>query len=180
MGELDEWKYCPRCSAEIEIEAGRVDCPSCGFRTWASSKPTACALCAHGGRLLLVRRAGDPFRGYWDLPGGFLAEGEHPLDALRREVREETSLQVEPEDFVGVWMDRYGSGPGAHATLNMYWTARVLSGEAKAADDVSETAWFAPDEIPPPNEFAFHIAEVISAWWSMSGVSAGQFRRTPG
>ncbi len=180
MGELDEWKHCPRCAVEVEIEDGRVDCPSCGFRTWASSKPTACALCAQEGRLLLVRRAGDPFRGYWDLPGGFLDEGEHPLDALKREVLEETSLEVEPEDFIGIWMDWYGSGPGAHATLNTYWTARVLSGEATAADDVSETAWFAPDEIPPPSECAFHIAEVISAWRSMSDVSTGQFRRTPG
>jgi 8-oxo-dGTP diphosphatase len=164
VGELDEWKHCPRCGKEIELESGLAECPSCGFRTWASSKPTACALCLRDGLLLLVRRAGDPFRGYWDLPGGFLAEGEHPLDALRREVREETSLEVEPEDFMGVWIDWYGSGPGAHATLNLYWTARVLSGEATAADDVSEAAWFAPDETPPSDELAFHIAEVISAW----------------
>jgi ADP-ribose pyrophosphatase YjhB (NUDIX family) len=116
------------------------------------------------GRVLLARRAGEPFRGYWDLPGGFVDEGEHPLDGIRRELREETGLDVEPEDFVGVWMDRYGDAEDAHATLNLYWTARVLGGEAQAADDVTELAWFGPDELPPAEELAFHIAEVLATW----------------
>ena len=116
------------------------------------------------GRVLLARRAGEPFRGYWDLPGGFLDEGEHPLDALTRELGEETGLEVEPEDFIGVWMDRYGDAEDAHATLNLYWTARVVAGDAKPADDVSELAWFLPDELPPAREFAFHIADVLATW----------------
>ena len=116
------------------------------------------------GRVLLARRVGPVFPGYWDLPGGFLEEGEHPLDGIRRELREETALQVEPEEFVGAWMDRYGDDEDAHATLNLYWTARVVAGEPKAADDVSELAWFRPDELPPPERLAFHIAEVLAAW----------------
>lgn len=165
MSELDGWKYCPRCREELEVGHGRVDCPACGFRTYASSKPTACALCVDdAGRVLLARRAGEPFKSAWDLPGGFLEEGEHPLDALHREVREETGLEVEPDRFLGIWMDRYGSGPGAQSTLNLYWTARIVSGEPAAADDVSELRWFAPDELPPAGEFAFQIAGVLSTW----------------
>jgi ADP-ribose pyrophosphatase YjhB (NUDIX family) len=164
--ELSRWRFCPVCSAEIRVEEGRhADCPECGFRAWASSKPTACAIVVdEAGRVLLARRAGEPFRGYWDLPGGFLDEGEHPLDGIRRELREETGLMVEPEDFVGVWIDRYGDAEDAHATLNLYWTARVLGGEAEAADDVSEIAWFRPDELPPAGRLAFHIAEVLATW----------------
>jgi 8-oxo-dGTP diphosphatase len=143
----------------------RAECPECGFRAWASSKPTACAVVVDDdGRVLLARRAGEVFHGYWDLPGGFLDEGEHPLDALRRELREETGLDVEPAEFIGIWMDRYGDGEDAHATLNLYWTARVLDGEAQPADDVSELAWFPPEEFPPAGELAFHIADVLSAW----------------
>jgi 8-oxo-dGTP diphosphatase len=163
--ELSRWRFCPVCRAEIRVEGGtRAECPECGLRAWASSKPTACAVVVHDGRVLLARRAGEPFRGYWDLPGGFLDEGEHPLDALRRELREETSLEIEPQDFLGSWMDRYGEAQDAHATLNLYWTARVLAGEAQAADDVSELGWFRPEELPPREELAFHIADVLEAW----------------
>lgn len=111
---------------------------------------------------MLTRRAGDPDAGRWDLPGGFVGEGEHPHDALRRELREETGLEVEPRDFVGVWMDTYGEG--GPATLNLYWTAAAADGEATAADDVAEVGWFAPDDLPAPGELAFHIPLVLDAW----------------
>ena len=116
------------------------------------------------GRVLLTRRRYEPFAGRWDLPGGFLEEGEHPLDGIRRELREETGLEVEPERFIGVWMDRYGSDEDARGTLNLYWSARVTGGEPGAADDVTELAWFEPDELPRREETAFHIGDVLSAW----------------
>jgi ADP-ribose pyrophosphatase YjhB (NUDIX family) len=165
MSELDGWRFCARCSSEVEHEEGRVRCAACGFVHYANSEPTACAICVdERGRVLLARRAKEPFKGYWDLPGGFLEEGEHPLDALRRELREETTLEVEPLDFVGIWMDRYPYGTQTGSTLNLYWTARVVGGSAQAADDVSEVAWFAPDELPREEEFAFHIPDVLRAW----------------
>jgi ADP-ribose pyrophosphatase YjhB (NUDIX family) len=165
VGELSSWRFCPRCGAEIEVDDGvRAQCSECGYRAWASSKATACAVVVRDGHVLLARRAGEVFHGYWDLPGGFLEEGEHPLDGIRRELLEETALEVEPGHFVGVWMDRYGDAEDAHATLNLYWTARVLGGEAEAADDVSELRWFHPDELPPPEQLAFHIAEVLATW----------------
>jgi ADP-ribose pyrophosphatase YjhB (NUDIX family) len=168
MGGLSEWRHCPRCAAEVTPEGGHVVCGACGFTAYAHSEPTACALVAGDrGRLLLARRAGEPERGKWDLPGGFLEEGEHPLDGLRRELQEETGLEVEADEFVGVWINRYGEGEEAPWTLNLYWTARVLSGEPVPADDVSELRWFARDELPRAEELAFNIAEVISAWLAM-------------
>ena len=132
---------------------------------YASPKPTACALCVdEHGRVLLARRANEPFKGSWDLPGGFLEEGEHPLDALRRELMEETGLEVEPLEFVGVWLDRYPYETYTASTLNLYWTARVLAGSAKAADDVAELAWFRPEDLPDENRLAFHIADVLRVW----------------
>ena len=160
VGALDGWRFCPSCAGALEPADGGLRCTACGFATWANSAPGAQALVERDGRVLLGRRGLDPSAGLWDIPGGFLDEGEDPLDALRRELREETGLEVEPQEFLGIWMDRYGS---AH-TLNLYWTARVLSGEPEAADDVVELAWFAPDELPPPADLAFHIADVLSAW----------------
>jgi ADP-ribose pyrophosphatase YjhB (NUDIX family) len=166
VGRLDGWKHCPRCASPLEVGDGCARCTACGFVAYAHSDPTACALVVdEHGRLLLARRAGEPDRGKWDLPGGFLEENEHPLDALRRELREETGLEVEPIDFVGAWIDRYGDGDEAPSTLNLYWTARILSGAPKPADDVSELGWFRPEELPPDEEFAFrNVTPAIRAW----------------
>jgi 8-oxo-dGTP diphosphatase len=164
--ELEGWKFCPKCRTKLTGDLKRLECPACGFVVYAGSKATASALVVdHEGRLLLGRRAAEPFHGRWDTPGGFLEEGEHPLDGLRRELREETGLEIDPVDFVGVWMDRYGGDSTAQATLNLYWTARVVSGDPVPADDVSELAWFAPDELPPPEETAFeNVPKVLAAW----------------
>ena len=165
MSEHEGWRFCARCGTEVEHENGRVRCSACNFVHYANSEPTACAVCVDDrGRVLLARRANEPFKGYWDLPGGFLEEGEHPLDTIRRELREETSLEVEPLDFVGLWVDRYAYETRTAATLNLYWTARVLSGSPEPADDVSELAWFAPGKLPADDELAFHIADVLRAW----------------
>jgi 8-oxo-dGTP diphosphatase len=166
MGELAEWHWCPRCREALRTDGSRVDCPACGFVAYASSKATAGALVVDGGRVLLARRAREPFKGAWDIPGGFLEEGEHPLDGLRRELREETGLEVEPVDFLGIWMDRYGGDSTAEATLNLYWTARVVSGEPQPADDVDELHWFAPDELPAPDELAFVNVPLVLAEWT--------------
>jgi 8-oxo-dGTP diphosphatase len=165
MGELDGWRLCPRCGAELGGDAARLACDACGFIVYASSKPTAGALCVDNGRVLLARRAHPPFEGFWDIPGGFLDEGEDPLDGLRRELREETGLEVEPQCFLGIWMDRYGGDSTAEATLNLYWTARVVGGDAAPADDVSELRWFNRDELPAPDELAFENVPLVLAVW---------------
>jgi NAD+ diphosphatase len=165
VSELRTWKHCPRCGQQLEHDESKVECANCGFRHHAHSQVTACAIVVDDrGRVLLSRRKSEPFADRWDLPGGFVGEGEHPLDAVKRELQEETGLEIEPQDLVGIWMDRYsedGSGP---ATLNMYWTARAGGTDARPADDVSELRWASPDEWPGRDEFAFHIADVLDAW----------------
>ena len=145
---------------------GRATCPQDGVVAYANPKPAACALIVDGsGRLLLGRRAGDPYRGCWDVPGGFVEEGEHPREALVREVREETGLDVETGRFVGIWMDTYGTGPDAVSTLNLYWEASVTGGALQAADDVSEVRWFPLDALPAPRELAFTtVADALHTW----------------
>ena len=166
MGALDEWRFCPRCGAPTRPGSGRADCPVCGFAAYANPVPAACAICVDAeGRVLLGRRAREPKKGLWDLPGGFLDEGEAPLEALVRELKEETGLEIEPVRLLGVWADWYGDGPGARATLVLVWLARVLSGRQQPADDVSELGWFAPGDLPPDHELAFpNVADALAAW----------------
>jgi NAD+ diphosphatase len=166
MGELQGWTMCPRCGGALDNDEVRAVCAACGSTYYANSAPTVSGLVEDDeGRLLLGRRAIEPYRGMWDTLGGFLHEGEDLLDGLRRELREEIGLEVEPVAFLGAWMDRYGTDPRAVHTLNLFWVVRAGPGEPVPADDVSELAWFSPDELPPPDELAFtRVADVVDAW----------------
>jgi ADP-ribose pyrophosphatase YjhB (NUDIX family) len=170
MAILHEWRFCPRCASGLDLAGApqRVHCPACGFTFYANSAPCACAIVEDdAGRVLLGRRAIEPYRGLWDTPGGYLEELEHPLDGLRRELHEETGLTVEPTRFLGVWIDVYGDGPAANATLNLFWVVRVVAGEPVAADDVAELHWFEPDALPAAGELAFSLLpSVLEAWRS--------------
>jgi len=161
---FDGWKVCPRCGGQLTHGDSLVECHACGFAHYAHSAVTASALPEEDGRVLLARRALEPFRGAWDVVGGFVGEGEHPVDGLIREVREETGLGFEIARLLGIWMGDYEG----RATLNLFWTGRLGPGRPQPADDVDELRWFAPEDLPPPSELAFDglMHEVLTAWRS--------------
>ena len=163
MSLLDGWKLCPRCGKQLTSEPGRVGCSACGFELYGHSAVTASALPEdERGRVLLARRAIDPWHGKWDCVGGFVEEGEHPLDGVRREVREETGLGFEAGRLLGIWMGGYAG----RSTLNLFWAGALTGGEPRPEDDISELRWFAADELPAEEELAFDplIADVLDAW----------------
>jgi 8-oxo-dGTP diphosphatase len=164
VSELDGWISCPRCRAELARDERAVRCPGCGLVVYARPAPAICGLVVDdAGRVLLGRRARDPAAGKWDILGGFMDEFEQPLDTLRRELREETGLDVEPVRFVGAVSDRYGQE--GNATLNLCWTARIVSGDPVPADDVAELRWFEADGLPGPAELAFPNTSSLLALW---------------
>jgi len=166
VGVLDGWRYCPRCGSPLVHDHGRVECGACGFVHYANSAPTASAFVLDdGGHVLLARRAYEPDAGLWDVPGGFLEEGEDPLEGLRRELLEETGLTIEPGKFVGAFTDTYGDGPRATAVLNLVWEASIVAGEPAPADDVSQLRWFPQSALPSDEELAFRwLAPSLRAW----------------
>jgi len=154
-----DWRHCPRCASPLEFgeRSGEqrhvLHCPACGLVIYDNPAPTASALVTDGGRLMLTRRAGEPARGMWDIPGGFIDPGEHPEQTIRRELAEETGLEVRVGELVGFFCDTYGEG--GVSTLNVYYRATVAGGTEQAADDVSEIGWFPLDALPPMDEIAF-------------------------
>ena len=144
-------RFCSHCAAPLPSPPP-VTCRSCDTSHWLDAKPCAGALVARGDQLMLVRRAHDPWRGAWDVPGGFCGPREHPKDAAEREVREETGLAVRVGSVLGMWIDTYAR-EGADAdkvTLNIYFHATVRTGAQARMDpnEVAEIGWFAADELP--------------------------------
>lgn len=159
------WRHCPECGSDrLQLDGSKASCPNCGRVVYANPAPTASALIVDDeSRVLLARRAGDPGAGLWDLLGGFVDEGEEGLAALRRELREELDVEIEPGEFLGALPDTYGDD-GVY-TLNLYWTARIASGEPTLSDELEEIAWFALDALPPREEFAFsNTVAALEAW----------------
>ena len=89
------------------------------------------------GRLLLVRRANDPGRGQWSLPGGRVEPGESDASAVAREIHEETGLQVRAGSLVGSV-----SRPAPRGVYVIFdYAAEVVGGQLSAGDDASDAAW---------------------------------------
>jgi ADP-ribose pyrophosphatase YjhB (NUDIX family) len=169
MPILHGWRTCPRCEGRLANDGAEAACQgSCASTYYANSAPCVSAFVEDGdGRVLLARRGVEPYLGLWDPLGGFLEEGEHPIDGLRRELLEEAGLDCEPLRFLGIWMDLYGEAPEAAATLNLFWTMRIVSGEPVPADDVAELRWFRPDELPADDQLAFSmVKDALAAWRS--------------
>ena len=125
---------------------------------YANSAPGVEGLLERDGKVLLSKRAIEPRRGYWDLPGGFLEEGEEPLDGLAREFREETGLAVRPLEWLGTHLEPYNN----YCVLGQTWVVEA-DGDPQPADDAEELAWFGPDDLP--DEMAFpHQRELLAAW----------------
>lgn len=96
------------------------------------------------GKIVLIRRKNEPFKGKCALPGGFVDYGERVEDAAVREAREETSLDVELIGLLGVYSapDR---DPRGH-TVSVVYIARRTGGELRGADDAAEARFVAPPD----------------------------------
>ncbi|MBN1146386.1 MAG: NUDIX hydrolase [Anaerolineales bacterium] len=148
--ETSEVNFCLRCGSPLSLAQrfGRLRpaCPACGWFYFADPKVAVAALIERDGKVLLVRRANDPQRGLWTLPAGFVDAGEDPVSALERECREETGLQVHVTELLDV-VNGQEHPRGAHILI--VYRAEVLSGQARAHDDVDRVAFFPRDDLPP-------------------------------
>ena len=91
------FRYCPADGTKLgEARAsGGTTCPECGRSWYRNSAPTVGAAIVQNGQALVTVRGIEPEKGKIDVPGGFLEVGEHPVDGLKREAREELGVEVE-------------------------------------------------------------------------------------
>jgi 8-oxo-dGTP diphosphatase len=108
------------------------------------------AVIVQAGRVLLVRRDTEPLRGEWSVPGGMLELGEKLRAGVRREVLEETGIDVEPGDVLDVFDSIFTDALGRtqyHYVLIDY-LCRPLGGEPRAGSDVSDVRWVSAEALP--------------------------------
>jgi len=153
-------RHCPHCGATVEtIERCIGRCSGCGREVYANSKPTAGLFIERAGKVLLTRRALEPAKGRWDVPGGFLEEGELPEDGARREAREELGWELGELRFALTNINQVADV----AILDLMYETVAPPGEPVPADDVAEVGWFALDALP--DDLAFPSTRQILERW---------------
>lgn len=156
-----EYNYCPRCATPVIPKElyGRVRavCPQCQWIHFIDPKVAAAVLIEREGRVLLVRRAGEPFQGSWSLPAGFINGGEDPAEAAARECLEETGLKVRVTRLLDIIP---GKEHPRGADFIIVYQAEVLDGELKPDDDADAVEWFERGDLPP---LAFRATQIVLA-----------------
>jgi 8-oxo-dGTP diphosphatase len=101
------------------------------------------------GRALLIRRGGPPLQGEWSIPGGLLDLGETLEQGVRRELAEETGLEVRVLDLIEVFERVFPDDDGRtkYHFVILDYLCEAVSGEARAASDVTDVAWAREDEL---------------------------------
>lgn len=149
--------FCPLCGGRLGYkllhEKNELVCKRCGHILWLNSKPTASALIIREGKVLLTKRAISPYKGQWDIPGGFIDVHEDPVAGLQREMREELGIQVVRPKYLCLYIGLYPSVP-LQSTLNLYYVVTNFTGKLTPQDDVAAFAWHSLKRLPKKLAFA--------------------------
>lgn len=150
---LDKFRFCPVCGSsrfeENNFKSKR--CEACGFTYYANPcSATAAFIRNSRGDLLVAVRGKEPAKGTLDLPGGFVDMDETVEQGMKREIKEETGLDVTELRYLFSIPNRYlYSGMVIH-TIDMFYEAHVPDDAAPHADDdAAALTWMPLNEIDP-------------------------------
>jgi ADP-ribose pyrophosphatase YjhB (NUDIX family) len=143
---LEDVRFCPRCGQTAQIKFPRsITCAQCGYGAYYNPKPVACAIATdHQKNIVLMRRATEPSRGRWTMPGGFVDLGESVEEAAQRETREEVGLELEIQELVGVY------SRSQDRIVVVVYAARA-TGAPTVTPEALEVRAFEPTHIPWQN-----------------------------
>lgn len=168
--------YCVRCGVILENQFIfgdiRPTCSSCNYIHFRDPKVAAVAFIHNNSEVLLVRRAMEPEKGKWALPGGYVDANEDPRHAAIREVKEETGLEVAITRLLDVIFIPPSNGENSVRPIVIIFEATVIKGKIQPQDDVDKVEWFTPDNLP---ELAFKSTyQTIQQWLEEQPVGVNQ------
>jgi ADP-ribose pyrophosphatase YjhB (NUDIX family) len=162
------YQYCPQCGARrAEGVTIPFRCHGCGFAQFFGPVAAVGALITNDtNELLLVRRARNPGKGLWGLPGGFVDRGESVEDAMRREVKEETELEVCDTRYLMSHPNDYNYRGIISPVIDLFYTARAVSPESisLAKDELEGHLWTRPSA-EHLSDMAFHSNRLAVECW---------------
>ncbi len=163
-------RYCPRCgssrlSMQEKYGRERMTCATCGFIFFRDPKVGAGVFIEQNGRVLLIRRGVNPGMDLWCLPSGFIEHDETPEIAAVRETKEETGLEVELDELMG--LHSYLDSARGNGILILY-RAHAVGGELTPGDDAKEVRYFSAAELPSPDQIAFRTHRIVLSEWKRS------------
>lgn len=163
MSPIQYPQFCPECGTRLtrRTVAGRerLSCPACEYIHYDNPVPGVGLLIELDEGLVFVQRGGSVKTGRWALPAGYIEADESVEEAAVREAREETGLDVELIDLMGVYS--FPEGPPTSGII-VFYRARPLGGTLRAGDDARDARVFLPGDFPLP-PFRTH-REVLRRW----------------
>lgn len=147
---MTEWNFCPECAVKLEVKNGWPTCPDGHFTKYFTPVAGTAGFIRNNNEFLIIKRANEPQKGWWDLPGGFVEYDESAEECLLREIKEETSLSdLEIVSFIGAFP---GSYSGKQKVLDLAYLIDSGDRDLTLSDENTDYKWVNLENIP---ELAF-------------------------
>jgi len=153
-----DYVFCPFCgsplTAKAESDRTRKHCAKCKWTYYPHVGASVTAVIIRDGRVLMVKRRREPFKGTWMFPSGFVEFGEHPEEAATREVLEETSLTTARLQLMHIFQSE--DDPRLPGHLVFFYRMETTGETVRTDDDENEGIdWFDP-RTPPEIGWKWH------------------------
>ncbi len=147
------FKNCPHCGSDNFVENNEKSklCQACGFTFYMNASAAVAAFITNNeGKLLVCKRAKEPAKGTFDLPGGFVDNNETAEEAIIRELKEELDAEITSVKYVFSLPNNYLYSGLTIPTLDLFFECKLKNYEQlKAADDVAGFQFIAKNELNP-------------------------------
>ena len=146
-----DYQFCPFCGKKLKIrieeEKERKFCSSCKWTYYPHVATTVAAVIVKSGKILLVKRAREPYLGTWMFPAGFIDFGEHPKETLVREILEETGLNLKKAKLMDII--QIEDDPRSLGHFCLFYKVSVSGSKIKTDEDENQDiGWFDLNNLP--------------------------------